>query len=247
MDTNSFVGVQSLLSVGHRQQLLPPFGGGLGPAVVPWSNIHSTTTVATAASVTCHNNNAALNRSITSQTTAPSLHCQFTGDIMGMTSSIGAATSTAFSSSSSHNNNDVGGGRVHPNNATSGGGGWSSPELLTGTALLFAGAAAAASVGSIFLGPNVEDSGLRGTKKTNNVGGDKGGGGTNGNGGGSGGSNNNGSGGGAGGDKYQHSFDSSVREQDDKGDILELNEAAAPRAYEVSVSHRTKTVCVIFS
>jgi hypothetical protein len=237
MDTNSFVGVQSLLSVGHRQQLLPPFGGGLGPAIVPWNNIHSTAAVATAASVAC-NNNAALKRSITSQTTAPPLHCQFTGDIMGMTSSIGAATATAFSSSSSHNNND-GGGRAHPNNATTSGGGWSSPELLTGTALLFAGAAATASVGSIFLGPNVDDSGLRGTKKTNNVGGDKGGGGTNGKTGGSGGSKNNGSGGGAGGDKYQHSFDSSVKEQDDKGDILELKESAAPRAYEVSVSHTT--------
>jgi hypothetical protein len=240
MDTNSFVVVQSLLSVGHRQQLLPPFGGGLGPAIVPWNTINSAAAVATAASVTCNNNNTALKRSITSsQTTAPPLHCQFTGDIMGMTSSIGAATATAFSSSSSHNNTD-GGGRVHPNNATSGGG-WSSPELLTGSALLFAGAAAAAaaSVGSIFLGPNVDDSGLRGTKKTNNVGGDKGGGATNGKGGASGGSNNNGSGGGSGGDKYQHSFDTSVKEQDDKGDILELNEAAAPRAYEVSVSHTT--------
>jgi hypothetical protein len=246
-DDFNLIGVQSLLSVGHRQQLLPPFGGGLGPAVVPWNNIHSATAavataaVATAASVACNNDNGALKRSIaSSQATAPSLHCQFTGDIMGMTSSIGAATATAFSSSSSSHNNNDGGGRVHPNNATSGGG-WSSPELLTGTTLLFAGAAAAASVGSIFLGPNVDDSGLRGTKKTNNVGGDKGGGGTNGKGGGSGGSKNNGSGGGAGGDKYQHSFDSSVKEQDDKGDIiLELNEAAAPRAYEVSVSHRTK-------
>jgi hypothetical protein len=239
MDTNSLVGVQSLASIGQgrQQQLLPPLGGGTGgPAVVAWNNIHSAAAVATTCNIT------ALTRTITSQTTmdqsstiAATLQCQFTGNIMGMSSAGIGGTSTAATafSSSPHS----GGGE----------GGWSSAELITGTALLFAGAAAAASVGSIFLGPNVDDSGLRGKKKTNNVDGE--GGGKNGNGGGSGGSKKNGSGGpggggagGSGGDKYQLSFDSSAKEQDDKDDILGLKEAAAPRAYEVSVSHTTKAV-----
>lgn len=231
MDTNSFVGVQSLASIGHggRQQLLPPFvGGGRGvPAVVAWNSINST--------AAC--NNKGLTRRTTSQTAAldPSskiaapLQCQ-TGDIMGKTSvGISATAATAFSSSSHRS----GGGRALLLEGNTSGGGWSSAELLTGAALLFAGAGAAASVGSIFLGPNV-DGGLRGNK-TNNVGG---GGGMNGH-NGSGGSNDNGNGGGGGSgpgaDKYQHSFDSSVKEQDDKEDILGLEEAAAPRAYEVSI------------
>jgi len=231
MDTNSFVGVQSLASIGHgsRQQLLPPVGGGRGvPAVVAWNSTNST--------AAC--NNKGLTRRTTSQTAAldpsskiaaPTLQSQ-TGDIMGKTSVGISATAATSVSSSSHRS---GGGRALLLEGNTSGGGWSSAELLTGAALLFAGAGAAASVGSIFLGPNV-DGGLRGNK-TNNVGG---GGGMNGH-GGSGGSNNNGSDGGGGSgpgaDKYQHSFDSSVKEQDDKEDILGLEEAAAPRAYEVSI------------
>ena len=244
MDTNSCVGVQSLASIGHgsRQQLLPPFvGGGRGvPAVVAWNSINST--------AAC--NNKGLTRRTTSQTAAldpsskiaaPTLQCQ-TGDIMGKTSvGISATAATAFSSSSHRS----GVGRALLLEGNTSGGGWSSAELLTGAALLFAGAGAAASVGSIFLGPNV-DGGLRGNK-TNNVGG---GGGMNGH-GGSGGSNYNGSDGGGGGsgpgaDKYQHSFDSSVMEQDDKEGILGLEEAA-PRAYEVSIHINPKLLCTIFS
>lgn len=222
---NSLVGVQSLAaSIGQgRQQLFPPLG--------QWNNIHSAAAVAAACNI------AAPLRNIISQNTmeqssriAAPLQCTSVG--------IGAAAAATVFSSSPHS----GGGE----------GGWSSAELLTtGTALLFAAAAAAASVGSIFLGPNVDDSSLRG-KKTNVGGGGGGmngngmnGKGMNGNGGGSGGSNNNSSGVGGGGpkgDKYQHSFDSLAKEQDDKEDILGLKEGATPRAYEVSVSHTTKTV-----
>jgi hypothetical protein len=86
---------------------------------------------------------------------------------------------------------------------------------LAGAALLFAGAA---SVGSILLGP------MDGLRSKSNPGGGGGGGGV-----GSGGNS-----GGPVGDKYQHSFDSTTKERDDKEDKLESKISSVPRPYEVS-------------
>ncbi|KAL3808405.1 hypothetical protein ACHAXA_009846 [Cyclostephanos tholiformis] len=100
------------------------------------------------------------------------------------------------------------GGYQAPNSSSGGSTG------LAGAALLFAGAA---SVGSILLGPM---DGLRGKSTTGGGGGGRGLG---------------GSSGGPVGDKYQHSFDSTVKERDDKEDKLGLDVSSVPRPYEVSV------------
>jgi hypothetical protein len=98
------------------------------------------------------------------------------------------------------------GGYQAPNSSSGGSTG------LAGAALLFAGAA---SVGSILLGPM---DGLRGKSTTGGGGGGRGLG---------------GSSGGPVGDKYQHSFDSTVKERDDKEDKLGLDVSSVPRPYEV--------------